>query len=152
MAPQGRTAGAPAAVPVTGTPGVQARRWGALARQWWLQRGSPATAAVRSATVAHCSISSTPVPDFGDHGDHRDQTADHDQAQAQGQLVEEQVARPRDQRLGQHAHLLLAAGQRPGLRGRPLSALFGGRRSAGMMAQVPIRISAAPKQCGYKQG
>ena len=46
MAPQGRPAGVPAAVPVTGTPGVQTRRWGAMPRRWW-QRGSPAAAAAR---------------------------------------------------------------------------------------------------------
>ncbi len=46
MAPQDRPAGPPAAVPVTGPPGAQARRRARLRRSW-LQRGSPAMAAVR---------------------------------------------------------------------------------------------------------
>lgn len=72
--------------------------------------------------VANCSISSTPGARLGDRGDHRDQAADHDRGQAQGQLVDQQVARLRDQRLGQYDILLLAAGQGPGLRGQLLSA------------------------------
>jgi hypothetical protein len=47
LAPQGRRAGAPAAANVTGTPGAQARHWGALPHRRWLLRGSPAAAAVR---------------------------------------------------------------------------------------------------------
>ena len=46
MAPQGRPTGAPAAAPVTGTPGVRTRRWRALPRRWWLQRGSPVSVAL----------------------------------------------------------------------------------------------------------
>jgi hypothetical protein len=51
---------------------------------------------------------------LGDGGDDRDQPADHDRGQAEGQLVDEQVARLADQGLGQHDHLLLAAGQGAG--------------------------------------
>ena len=51
---------------------------------------------------------------FGDRGDHRDQPADHHRRQAEGELVDQQVAGLADQRLGQHDHLLLAAGQGPG--------------------------------------
>jgi hypothetical protein len=64
-----------------------------------------------------------PGAGLGDRGDHRDQAADHDGRQAQRELVDQQVARLRDQRLGQHDHLLLAAGQRPGQRGQPLGEL-----------------------------
>ncbi len=51
---------------------------------------------------------------FGDRGDHRDQPADYDRRQAERELVDQQVAGLADQRLGQHDHLLLAAGQGPG--------------------------------------
>ena len=57
---------------------------------------------------------------LGDGGDDRDQPADHHRGQAQRQLVDQHVARPGDQRLGQHDHLLLAAGQGAGQRGQAL--------------------------------
>jgi hypothetical protein len=57
---------------------------------------------------------------LGDGGDDRDQPADHDRGQAQRQLVDQHVARLGDQGLGQHDHLLLAAGQRAGQRGQAL--------------------------------
>jgi hypothetical protein len=60
---------------------------------------------------------------LGDGGDHRDQPADHDRGQAEGQLVDEQVARLADQGLGQHDHLLLAAGQGAGQGGQALGQL-----------------------------
>jgi hypothetical protein len=60
---------------------------------------------------------------LGDGGDDRDQPADHDRGQAEGQLVDEQVARLADQGLGQHDHLLLAAGQGAGQGGQALGQL-----------------------------
>ena len=59
----------------------------------------------------------------GDGTDDRDQPADHHRGQAQRQLVDQHVARLGDQRLGQHDHLLLAAGQGAGQRGQPLGEL-----------------------------
>jgi hypothetical protein len=56
----------------------------------------------------------------GDGTDDRDQPADHHRGQAQRQLVDQHVARLGDQRLGQHDHLLLAAGQGAGQRGEAL--------------------------------
>ena len=56
---------------------------------------------------------------FGDGMDHRDQPADHDRRQAEGEFVDQQVAGLADQRLGQHHHLLLAAGKGPGGRRQP---------------------------------
>ena len=55
--------------------------------------------------------------------DDRDQAADHHRGQAQRQLVDQHVARIGDQGLGQHDHLLLAAGQGAGQRGQPLAEL-----------------------------
>jgi hypothetical protein len=60
---------------------------------------------------------------LGDRGDDRDQPADHHRGQAQRQLVDQHVARLGDQGLGQHDHLLLAAGQGPGQRGQALAEL-----------------------------
>jgi len=56
----------------------------------------------------------------GDGADDRDQPADHHRGQAQRQLVDQHVARLGDQGLGQHDHLLLAAGQGAGQRGQAL--------------------------------
>jgi hypothetical protein len=58
-----------------------------------------------------------------DGGDHRDQAADHHRGQAQRQLVDQHVPRLGDQGLGQHDHLLLAAGQGAGQRAQPLAQL-----------------------------
>jgi hypothetical protein len=55
-----------------------------------------------------------------DRADDRDQAADHHRGQAQRQLVDQHVARLGDQGLGQHDHLLLAAGQGAGQGGEPL--------------------------------
>jgi hypothetical protein len=57
---------------------------------------------------------------FGDGADDRDQAADHHRGQAEGQLVDQHVARLGDQGLGQNDHLLLAAGQGAGQRGQAL--------------------------------
>jgi hypothetical protein len=91
---------------------------------------------------------------FGDRGDHRDQPADHDRRQAEGELVDQQVAGLADQRLGQHDHLLLAAGQGPG----------GGREPQGELGEqledpVPAglgllagqRVAGHPQVVGHSQ-
>ena len=72
-----------------------------------------------SATVANCSISSTPVPASVTVWITGMQQADHDRRQAEGEFVDQQVAGLADQRLGQHHHLLLAAGKGPGGRRQP---------------------------------
>jgi hypothetical protein len=59
----------------------------------------------------------------GDGADDRDQAADHHRGQAQRQLVDQHVAWLGDQRLGQHDHLLLAAGQGAGQGGQPVGEL-----------------------------
>ena len=79
---------------------------------------------------------------FGHRGDHRDQPADHDRGQAEGQLVDEQVAGLRDQRLGQHDHLLLAAGQGPGGGGEPLAELGEQLEDPARPAWACSRVSA----------
>ena len=60
---------------------------------------------------------------LGDGADHRNQAADHHRGQAQRQLVDQHVPRLGDQSLGQHDHLLLAAGQGAGQRSQPLAEL-----------------------------
>ncbi len=60
-----------------------------------------------------------PDPGVRDGADDRDQPAHHHRGQAQGQLVDQDVLRLGDQRLGEHHHLLLAAGQGPGGDGQP---------------------------------
>jgi len=60
---------------------------------------------------------------LGDGADHRNQAADHHRGQAQRQLVDQHVPRLRDQSLGQHDHLLLAAGQGAGQRSQPQAEL-----------------------------
>jgi hypothetical protein len=96
---------------------------------------------------------------FGDGADHRDQPADHDRGQAEGELVDQQVTGLPDQRLGQHDHLLLAAGQGPGGRGRrtpptartrvDLPAPFGPSRAvtcpAGISTETSLTTARPPR-------
>ena len=72
--------------------------------------------------MANCSISSTPAPASATAAI-TGIRAEHDRGQAEGQLVDQQVTRLGDQRLGQHHHLLLAAGQGPGGGRQPLAEL-----------------------------
>ena len=53
-----------------------------------------------------------PDPRLGDRADRRDQAVDHDRGEPERQLVDDHEARMGDERLGEHDHLLLAAGQR----------------------------------------
>ena len=70
--------------------------------------------ASESARWANCSISSTPAPLGRDGLDRRHETLDDDGRKAERELVDEQRARPRDEGLREHDHLLLASRQRAG--------------------------------------
>ena len=73
-----------------------------------------------SATVANCSINSTPMPDSAKDrivGIRRWTTTG---AKPERQLVDDHETGPRHERLGEHDHLLLAARQRPRPARQPL--------------------------------
>ena len=73
-----------------------------------------------SATVANCSMSSTPTPDSATVADRRDEALDDDRSEPERELVDEDEARLGHERLGEDEHLLLAARERPRREVEPL--------------------------------
>ena len=78
-----------------------------------------------SARLAFCSIISTVMPRARISAQDREQLVDHDRREADRGLVDQHQLRLEQQRAGDLQHLLLAAGERRGLRARPCGAAPG---------------------------